>query len=66
MTALASIFAVPTPHTVTVRVAGYLDPMLLRDATDGTDLDQVLLVREVERRPRRDGSEFLCPTLGDR
>jgi 3'-5' exoribonuclease len=40
--------------------------MLLRDATDGTDLDQVLLVREVERRPRRDGSEFLRLTLGDR
>jgi len=53
-------------HTVTVRDAVYLDPMLLRDATDGTDLDQVLLVREVERRPRRDGGEFLRLTLGDR
>jgi 3'-5' exoribonuclease len=40
--------------------------MLLRDATDGTDLDQVLLVREVERRSRRDGGEFLRLTLGDR
>jgi 3'-5' exoribonuclease len=66
MTALASIVPLPTAHTVTVRVAGYLHPMLLRDATDGTDLDQVLLVREVERRPRRDGSEFLRLTLGDR
>ncbi len=40
--------------------------MLLRDAVDGTDLDQVLLVREVERRSRRDGDEFLRLTLGDR
>jgi len=40
--------------------------MLIRDAVDGTDLDQVLLVREVERRSRRDGGEFLRVTLGDR
>jgi 3'-5' exoribonuclease len=41
--------------------------MLLRDAADGTDLDQVLLVREVERRPRRDSAgDFLRLTLGDR
>jgi len=40
--------------------------MLIRDAVDGTDLDQVLAVREVERRSRRDGGEFLRVTLGDR
>jgi len=40
--------------------------MLLRDATDGTEFDQVLLVREVERRARRDGGEFLRLVLGDR
>jgi 3'-5' exoribonuclease len=40
--------------------------MLIRDAVDGSDLDQVLLVREVERRSRRDGGEFLRVTLGDR
>ena len=40
--------------------------MLIRDCTDGTDLDQVLMVREVERRSRRDGGEFLRLTLGDR
>jgi 3'-5' exoribonuclease len=40
--------------------------MLIRDATDGADVDQVLLVREVERRIRRDGGEFLRLTLGDR
>jgi 3'-5' exoribonuclease len=40
--------------------------MLIRDAVDGTDLDQVLLVREVERRSRRDGGEFLRVTFADR
>jgi 3'-5' exoribonuclease len=40
--------------------------MLIREATDGIDLDQVLLVREVERRVRRDGAEFLRLTLADR
>jgi len=40
--------------------------MLIRDAIDGTDIDQVLLVREAERRIRRDGGEFLRLTLGDR
>ncbi len=40
--------------------------MLIRDAADGTDLDQVLLVREVDRRSKRDGGEFLRLTLGDR
>jgi 3'-5' exoribonuclease len=40
--------------------------MLIREVPDGTDLDQVMLVREVERRRRRDGAEFLRLTLGDR
>src|SRR5579872_5994281 len=40
--------------------------MLLRDATDGCEIDCVLLVREVDRRTRRDGGEFLRLTLGDR
>jgi 3'-5' exoribonuclease len=40
--------------------------MLLHEVTDGTDLDQVLLVREVDRRLKRDGGEFLRLTLGDR
>ena len=40
--------------------------MLIREVTDGTDLDQVLLVREVDRRLKRDGGEFLRLTLGDR
>jgi 3'-5' exoribonuclease len=40
--------------------------MLVRDFEHGSDLDQVLLVREVDRRQRRDGGEFLKLVLGDR
>ena len=40
--------------------------MLIREVSDGTDLDQVLLVREIDRRTKRDGGEFLRLTLGDR
>ena len=40
--------------------------MLVRDFTDGQDLDLVLLVREVEVRRKRDGEEFLKITLADR
>jgi len=40
--------------------------VLVRDFTDGQDLDLVLLVREVEVRRKRDGEEFLKVTLADR
>jgi 3'-5' exoribonuclease len=40
--------------------------MLVREFTDGLDLDQVLLVREVERRAKRDGGDYLRVSLGDR
>jgi 3'-5' exoribonuclease len=40
--------------------------MLLRDLTDGADVDTVLLVKAVERRQRRDGAEYLKLQLGDR
>jgi 3'-5' exoribonuclease len=43
-----------------------LPPMLVRDLRHGSDLDQVLLVREADRRLRRDGAEFLKLVLGDR
>ena len=39
---------------------------LLRDWRDGDEIEQVLLVREVERRQKRDGSPFLRVTLADR
>lgn len=40
--------------------------MLVNELTDGTEIDQVLLVRAVERRSRRDGGEYLRLQLGDR
>lgn len=39
---------------------------LLRDWNDGSRIDQVLLVRDVERREKRDGSPFMRVTLADR
>ncbi len=38
----------------------------MRDLIDGQDLDQVLLVREVEVRSKRDGGEYLKVTFADR
>jgi 3'-5' exoribonuclease len=40
--------------------------MFVRELTDGQEIDQVLLVRERERRSQRDGREFLRLVLGDR
>jgi 3'-5' exoribonuclease len=40
--------------------------VLVRDFTDGQELDQVLLVRAVEMRAKRDGGHFLKLALGDR
>ena len=40
--------------------------MLINELTDGVELDQVLLVKEAELRPRRDGGEYLRLRLGDR
>jgi 3'-5' exoribonuclease len=40
--------------------------VLVRDLTDGSPVDQVLLVKDVETRRKRDGGEYLRLTLGDR
>jgi 3'-5' exoribonuclease len=40
--------------------------MLLNELIDGMEIDQVLLVRDAERRQRRDGGEYLRLQLGDR
>jgi 3'-5' exoribonuclease len=40
--------------------------VLLNELTDGMEIDQVLLVRESERRQRRDGGDYLRLQLGDR
>jgi len=41
-------------------------PTLVSDWHDAAAVDAVLLVREVERREKRDGSPFLRLVLGDR
>jgi 3'-5' exoribonuclease len=40
--------------------------MHVNELTDGVEVDQVLLVRQRERRPRRDGGDYLRLALGDR
>jgi 3'-5' exoribonuclease len=52
--------AVPSAVPIT------LPDMLVSELTDGVEIDQVLLVREVERRSRRDGGDYLRLQLGDR
>jgi 3'-5' exoribonuclease len=49
-----------------VRVRLYLQIMFLNELTDGAEIDRVLIVRDVERRQRRDGGEYLRVQLGDR
>jgi 3'-5' exoribonuclease len=40
--------------------------MLIKDLSNGVEIDQILLVRRVERRERRDGGSYLRVRLGDR
>src|SRR5690242_14047093 len=40
--------------------------MQVREFSDGCEIAQALLVREMEARSKRDGGEFLKLTLGDR
>ncbi len=40
--------------------------MFVNELRDGAEIDQVLLVREAERRQRRDGGDYLRLQLGDR
>jgi 3'-5' exoribonuclease len=40
--------------------------MLVNEFSDGIEIDQVLLVRAIERRSRRDGADYLRLQLGDR
>src|SRR5437763_5054866 len=55
----------PTPARP-VRAHLYRQTMLLNELSDGMEVDQVLLVRESERRQRRDGGDYLRLQLGDR
>src|SRR6202035_2515165 len=49
-----------------VRRPIYFHCVLVNELTDGIEIDQVLLVRESERRQRRDGGDYLRLQLGDR
>jgi len=40
--------------------------VFVNELTDGIEVDQVLLVRQAERRQRRDGGDYLRLQLGDR
>jgi hypothetical protein len=53
-------------HSSDVRARPYGCSVLVRDLTAGQDLDQVLLVRACEPRTRRDGTQLLKLSLGDR
>ena len=50
----------PSEATPNVKV------VFVNELKDGAEIDQVLLVREVERRQRRDGGDYLRLRLGDR
>jgi 3'-5' exoribonuclease len=50
---------------LSARLSTFRD-MLINELSDGTEIDQVLLVRTVERRTRRDGGDYLRLQLGDR
>ena len=52
--------------TDAVRGRYYRQDMLVNELSDGTEIGQVLLVRAVERRSRRDGGDYLRLQLGDR
>ncbi len=54
------------PGERAVRSGLYLQSMLVNELKDGQEIDQVLLVRQLERRPRRDGGDYLRLLLGDR
>src|SRR5689334_3344559 len=57
--------ASPADRNASARATNF-NCMLVREFVDGIEIDQVLLVREVERRQRRDGGEYLRVQVGDR
>jgi 3'-5' exoribonuclease len=61
---LSSAPAVAPRRAVRGRV--YLQIVLLSELSDGLEIDEVLVVRETERRQRRDGEDYLRLRLGDR
>ncbi|HTR89486.1 MAG TPA: HD domain-containing protein, partial [Solirubrobacteraceae bacterium] len=59
---LKSIRVPPLPSETEPNVRG----VFVNELEDGIDIDQVLLVRECERRQRKDGGDYLRLSLGDR
>src|SRR5436190_21003079 len=53
-------------HPSSSAFASTLPTVHVRDLQDGCDIDQVMLVREVEARQKRDGGEFIKLVLSDR
>ena len=60
MTAFGAPIGTPSGATPNVKV------VFINELQDGAEIDQVLLVRETERRQRRDGGDYLRLRLGDR
>jgi 3'-5' exoribonuclease len=56
----------PYRRGVSSETGSTLTDMLVNELQDGIEMDQVLLVREIERRQRRDGGDYLRLQLGDR
>jgi 3'-5' exoribonuclease len=54
------------PRHVASALASTVDLVFVREFIDGAEVDQVLLVRRVERRERRDGQIYLRVDVGDR
>jgi 3'-5' exoribonuclease len=55
-----------SPASVPSAAASTFRHVLINELKDGQEVDQVLLVRQLERRPRRDGGDYLRLLLGDR
>src|SRR5947209_8441231 len=55
-----------TAKAIRPRLALASRAVQVRELTDGSDIDLVLMVREAETRRRRDGAEYLRLQLGDR
>jgi 3'-5' exoribonuclease len=53
-------------HPIASALESTVKVVLVNELTDGAQIDQVLLVREVERRSRRGGGSYLRLQLGDR
>ena len=61
-----SAASIPSAVSVPSAARSTFRAVFVNELQDGAELDQVLLVRQSERRTRRDGGEYLRLVLGDR